>query len=49
LALLIAGDYLHFNNSFYVIACYALLAPFIIFGYAKLYLSRATMSVAGGR
>jgi len=49
LALLIAGDYLHFTNSFYVIACYALIAPFVIFGYAKLYLSKESTTIAAGR
>ena len=48
LALLITGDYLRFNSAFYVIACYALVAPFIIFGYAKLYLSHESTSVAAG-
>ncbi len=49
LALLIAGEYLHFNNAFYVIACYALVAPFVIFGYAKRYLSKESSAMSAGR
>lgn len=46
LALMISNDYLHFTNAFYVIACYALLAPIVIVGYAKLYLGRNVETAA---
>jgi len=49
LALLITGDLLHVQQAFYVIACYALVAPFVIAGYAKLYLSRQDRANTAGQ
>jgi BASS family bile acid:Na+ symporter len=47
LALLISGDMLHVQNAFYMIACYALVAPIIIIAYAKIYLRRESEKAAG--
>lgn len=48
LALLLTGTFLHIQNAFYVIACYALIAPFIIAAYAKLYLARESKAGMAG-
>ena len=46
LALLLTGNFLRIQNAFPVIACYALVAPFLIFGYAKLYLARESKAAS---
>jgi bile acid:Na+ symporter, BASS family len=37
LAMMLSGQYLHATNSLSAIACYALIAPMVMFGYARWY------------
>lgn len=48
LALLLAGQYLHARNALPTVACYALLAPPIMFAYVKYIHARTTVSATAG-